>query len=142
MSNTDLIKRFLELQYAGELDRGFDECAVEDFWWVVGSDGNAGLNAAIPWAGVRHHGRAGYLGFTRMLYGEFDVEDFSAHHFAEAGDRVYVEGHFRFRHKSTGRVADSDFLARFVVTDGRIAGGQFYENTFGVAAARQIESNP
>ncbi|MDY6940456.1 MAG: hypothetical protein SWY16_22715 [Cyanobacteriota bacterium] len=54
-----------------------------------------------------------------------------------AGDRVFVEGHFTFRHRTTGKIADSDFLAAFRMENGRISGGQFYENTAGVAAARQ-----
>jgi len=50
---------------------------------------------------------------------------------------VFVEGSFRFRHRQTGRIAESDWLARFDMRDGRIAGGQFYENTYAVAAARR-----
>ncbi|MEM8796401.1 MAG: ketosteroid isomerase, partial [Pseudomonadota bacterium] len=56
--------------------------------------------------------------------------------FSDTNDTVYVEGRFVFRHRETTKVAISDFIARFDMRDGRVAGGQFYENTAAIAAAR------
>ncbi|TCU38632.1 hypothetical protein EV129_104236 [Rhizobium azibense] len=57
----------------------------------------------------------------------------------DAGNQVFVEGHFRLQHRETARIADSDFLARFEMRDGRIASGQIYENTAAVAEARRAD---
>ena len=81
--------------------------------------------------------REGYVGLTAMLFSEFEALSFEARRYVDAGEVVFVEGHFNFRHRRTGRIADSDWLARFDLRDGRIAGGQFYENTHAVAAARR-----
>jgi uncharacterized protein len=50
-------------------------------------------------------------------------------------DKVFVEGHFKFRHRKTGKIAESNWLTRFDIKDGRIVDGQFYENTYAVAMA-------
>lgn len=136
LAPTETVARFFELQYAGDFDTAFRELATEDFTWVVGSRDNDELRTGIPWAGHRHNGKAGYMELTGQLFGEFEVIDFRPDWFHDAGDRVLVEGHFRFKHRETGYIADSDWMARFDMRDGRIAGGQFYENTFAVAAAR------
>lgn len=36
-----------------------------------------------------------------------------------------VEGHLTFRHRQTGKIADSEWIARFEMETGRIAGGNF-----------------
>ena len=139
MTNADKVREFFRLQYAGDYDEGFARYAHPDFRFVVASRDNDALRAAIPWAGYTHEGRAGYEGLYNALFGEYDVETFEPTAFTEAADggKVYVEGHFRFRHKETGKIADSDWCARFDMRDGRIAGGQFFENTQAVADARR-----
>lgn len=102
---------------------------------------NDELRAAIPWAGHRLEGRAGYIDLVTRLFGEFEPLDFDPRRFTDAGHAVFVEGHFTFRHRETHRIAESDWLARFDMADGKIAGGQFYENTFAVAAARRPEGD-
>lgn len=134
--NVQIVKTFFERQYAGDFDGAF-ELASPDFSFAVASRGDAELNAAIPWAGTILNGRNGYRAMTDKLFGEYDVESFEIQHYLDGGDRVIVEGHFRFRHKGTRRIADSDFLARFDMRDGKVAGGQFYENTLAVAASRR-----
>ena len=139
MSNADRVRDFFRLQYAGDYAQGFARHAHADFRFVTGSDGDADLRAAIPWAGYVHEGQDGYRSLYEGLFGEYDVEAFEPRSFAEAvtddGAKVYVEG--RFRHKTTGRIAESDWCARFDMRDGRIAGGQFFENTYAVAMARR-----
>jgi ketosteroid isomerase-like protein len=135
-SNLEVVKSFFAATYAGDFDRAFREHTQPEFTWITGSASNEELRAAIPWASVLHVGREGYLALTNQLFSEFESLSFEARRYSEAGDRVYVEGHFRFRHRTTGKIADSDWVARFDMRAGRISGGQFYENTYAVAAAR------
>jgi ketosteroid isomerase-like protein len=134
--NIDAVRGFLEAQYAGDFDGAFDRHANPEFTWAVGMSDNVQLTTAIPWAGRRLAGADGYRTLTGELFGEFESLLFDPRRFSDVGDAVYVEGYFRFRHRRTGRIAEADFCARFDMRDGRISGGQFYENTYAVAAAR------
>lgn len=138
LSNTEKVAKFFELQYRGDFDTAFREYADPDFCWIVSSADNEELRAAIPWAGYEHEGKEGYINLTSQLFDEFDAIAFEPRHYLDGGDRVLVEGHFRFKHKQTGKIADSDWIARFDIKNGKIAGGQFFENTYAVAAARQL----
>lgn len=133
----EIVQKFLEAQYAGDFDTAFDNYALPEFTWIVSSANNDHLKALIPWAGYEHQGKEGYINLTKMLFGEFESLTFEPQHFTDASDRVYVEGHFTFRHRETGKIADSDFIALFRFQEGKISGGQFYENTADVAAARK-----
>jgi ketosteroid isomerase-like protein len=135
--NTETVRSFLSTQYAGDFDTAFGKYAAPDFTWIVSTANSDELRAAIPWAGHRFEGKEGYIRLVSMLFSEFEALEFTPSHFTDAGDKVFVEGHFVFRHRETGRIAVSDFIARFDMRDGRISGGQFYENTAAVAAARE-----
>jgi uncharacterized protein len=103
----------------------------------VGSANNAELQAVIPWAGHELSGKDGYLRLTELLFSEFEPIVFRAVRYTDAGAMVFVEGHFTFRHRHTGKIADSDWIARFDMKNHRIVGGQFFENTAAIAAARK-----
>jgi uncharacterized protein len=135
-SNIEIVKAFFAAQYAGDFDRAFQEYVHPEFTWIVGSARNTDLQAAIPWAGHELSGKAGYLRLTNLLFSEFEPVVFQPNRYTDAGSMVFVEGHFTFRHRRTGKIADSDWIARFDMEEGRIAGGQFFENTAAVAAAR------
>jgi uncharacterized protein len=135
-SNAEIVRQFFDAIYAEDYDRAFADYADPAYRFVVGSAANPELQAAIPWAGRTLQGKTGYLELVGLLFGEFEPISFETDGYAEADDQVFVEGHFRFRHRRTGKFADSDWLARFEMKDGRIAGGRFYENTYAVAAAR------
>ena len=136
-TNVETVQKFFEAQYAGEFDHAFQTYAHPNFQWVVSSGNNEELRSAIPWAGYTHQGKDGYVRLVTLLFSEFEALEFEPDRYTDAGDRVFVEGHFTFRHRQTGKIADSDWIARFNMESGRITGGQFYENTAGVAAARQ-----
>jgi uncharacterized protein len=91
---------------------------------------------AIPWAGRSLTGLSGYKELTGMLFGEFESLVFDTQEFFDVGSDVFIVGTFKFKHRKTGKIADSDFVGRFRMKDGRIVGGQFYENTYAVATAR------
>jgi uncharacterized protein len=136
LSNTKVVEGFLKCQYEGDFDTAFGSFASPDFVWVVGSAENENLTAAIPWAGRRLEGKAGYIELVELLFGEFEPLKFDPYRFTDVGFAVFVEGNFKFRHRRTMKIADSDFIARFDMADGRIKGGQFFENTYAVATAR------
>ncbi len=135
-SNIAAVKGFLEAQYKGDFDTAFANYAQPEFRWVVGTSDNADLRVAIPWAGYEHVGKEGYIRLTTLLFSEFEALEFDAQKFTDAGQSVFVEGRFVFRHRETAKIAVSDFISRFDMRESRITGGQFYENTAGVAAAR------
>ncbi|MEO1050737.1 MAG: nuclear transport factor 2 family protein [Bacteroidota bacterium] len=136
MSNIETVQGFLDLQYQGKIDEAFASHADKNFSWIVGSRANEELTKAIPWAGYNHKGLEGYKTLVSLLFGEYDAEVFEVHQYHEVNDQVFAVGHFRFKHKETGKIADSDFIGRFEMKQGKIAGGQFYENTHAVAAGR------
>lgn len=135
-TNVDVVKAFLTLQYEGRIDEAFQTYAIEDFSWVVSTQDNSELTSAIPWAGFSHKGIEGYKALTNMLFGEFEALEFEPRDFYEIADKVFVIGFFKFRHYQTEKLAESDFIGLFNMQDGRIKGGQFFENTYAVAAAR------
>lgn len=135
-SNVAAVQGFLDSQYAGDFDTAFGRYAHADFTWIVSTADSDDLRAAIPWAGYAHHGKEGYITLTTMLFSEFEALEFSPAKFTDTGEAVYVEGRFVFRHRETAKIAKSDFIARFDMRDHRVIGGQFYENTAAVAAAR------
>lgn len=135
--NIQTVQKFLEAQYAGDFDLAFQAYAQPNFQWIVSSNNNESLRAAIPWAGYTHQGKEGYIRLVTLLFSEFEALEFEPGRYTDADDRVFVEGHFIFRHRTTGKIADSDWVARFDMQDHRITGGQFYENTAAVADARK-----
>ncbi|WP_024802872.1 alpha/beta fold hydrolase [Nocardia sp. BMG51109] len=130
----DVVRRYFGHIYAGEIDAAA-AMLHPDFTWLVGTE-SAELTAAIPWAGQVWHGRDGLRDLVEMLFGEYESAEFQARDFYPVGGHVFVRGYFDFRHKSTRKRAAGDWLADFEVIDGAIRGGQFFENTYAVAAAR------
>ena len=112
-TNTTAVRRFLELQYEGDIEGAFRRHAHPDFQWVVSTRDHDGLRDAIPWAGYTLEGKSGYEHLVGLLFGEFEPLEFTTTTFTDAGDRVFVEGRFVFRHRQTTKLAISDFLARF-----------------------------
>jgi pimeloyl-ACP methyl ester carboxylesterase/ketosteroid isomerase-like protein len=135
--SVSIVERFYDCVYAGDLD-GAAALLDEDFTWLVGTE-SVELTAAVPWAGRVLRGRSGFLELVTTLFDEFESLEFRAQEFYPVGDAVFVQGHFAFRHNVTGRNAVSDWFARFEVGGGRIKGGQFFENTYAVAAARTVD---
>lgn len=139
-TNIETVQKFLNAQYAGECDYSCQAYAQPNFQWIVSSNGNENLRTTIPWAGYSHQGKEGYARLMTLLFSEFEALEFEPSRYTDAGAHVFVEGHFTFRHRQTGKIADSDWIALFDMKSGLISGGQFYENTAGIVAARQTES--
>lgn len=137
--NIQSVRGFLDTQYAGDFETAFRDFAQPDFRWVVSTADSDDLRALIPWAGYEHKGKEGYIRLTNCLFSEFEPLEFNPSRYTDVGDTVFVEGRFVFRHRETAKIAVSDFVSRFDMRDGRIAGGQFYENTAAIAEARRAE---
>ena len=133
----ETVRGFLNAQYAGDFETAFRDFAQPDFRWIVSTADSDDLRAVIPWAGYEHKGKDGYIRLTNCLFSEFEPLEFDVSGFTDAGEKVFVEGRFVFRHRETAKIAVSDFISRFDMRDGRITGGQFYENTAAVAEARR-----
>ncbi|MEM7550407.1 MAG: nuclear transport factor 2 family protein [Bacteroidota bacterium] len=136
ITNVEVVQNFLSLQYEGNIDDAFSNYAHQDFYWTVSTQNNEELNKAIPWAGKEHSGKKGYEELITELFGEYEAKKFEVYNYYEVKDKVFAVGHFDFQHYKTGKMAQSDFIGMFTVTDGKINGGQFYENTYAVAASR------
>jgi ketosteroid isomerase-like protein len=117
----------------------FATMCIPDFRFVVSCARNDDLRAAFPWAGHEHKRREGYQRLTTLLFSEYELLTCEDHAITDAGTQVFVEGHFRLRHRETAKIADSDFLARFEMRDGKIVCRQMYENTAAVAGARRAD---
>lgn len=132
-------KRFFSTQHCGDVDDAFCDYVHPDFRFAVSCACNDELRAAIPWAGYEHKGREGYQRLTTLLFSEYELLAYEIKRFTDAGNQVFAEGHFRLRHRETAKIADSDFLARLEMRDGKIVRGQMYENTAAIAAARNAD---
>ncbi len=137
LKNKDVVQNFLALQYEGKIEEAFANYADPNFEWIVSSGNNPKLENAIPWAGMTHKGLEGYKNLTGLLFGEYEALAFDAKEFYEIGNKVFMIGHFKFKHYKTQKIADSDFVGLFNMKNGKIAGRQFYENTFAVAEGRR-----
>lgn len=137
--NIQSVRGFLDTQYEGDFETAFRDFAQPDFRWVVSTADSDDLRALIPWAGYEHKGKEGYIRLTNCLFSEFEPLEFNPSRYTDASDTVFVEGRFVFRHRETAKIAVSDFISRFDMRNGRIAGGQFYENTAAIAEARRAE---
>lgn len=136
MTNKETVRAFYDFIYQGKVDQALSECATTDLEWLVAIE-NSELNAEIPWTGIVHKGYDGFKELNEQLFGEFEAVLFEARDFFADGDTVIVFGTFKFEHRQTGKIADSDFAVRITMRDGKMARGHFFENTFGVAAARK-----
>ncbi|SCW38194.1 Ketosteroid isomerase-related protein [Rhizobium mongolense subsp. loessense] len=123
--NIAAAKGFFAAQHCGDLDDAFGTYAHPDFRFVVSCACNDELRAAIPWAGYEHRGREGYQRLTALLFSEYELLAYETTRFTDAGTQVFVEGHFRLRHRETARIADSDFLARFEMRNGRSSAARY-----------------
>ncbi|MEM8909826.1 MAG: nuclear transport factor 2 family protein, partial [Bacteroidota bacterium] len=131
-----IVQDFLRLQYEGQIEAAFQAYAHPDFQWVVSTDRSPELQQAIPWAGYAHQGKAGYEQLVGTLFGEFESKHFEVEEYYSVDNKVFAVGHFSFQHRTTKKMAESDFVSVFHFKEGKISGGQFYENTYAVAAAR------
>ena len=135
--NIATVKAFLKAQFAGEAERGFHDYASPSFNWTVASRDSPDLTAAIPWAGFTLKGAEGYKNLMDLLFGEFEPLEFKPSAFYDAKEVVFVMGTLAFKHRKTEKIARSDFVSRFDIFEGKVGGGQMYEDTYAFASARK-----
>ena len=83
---------------------------------------------AIPWAGT-HRGREGIAEFFSLLGEGLEFELFEPLEFVAQGDTVVVLGHERSVVKPTGRRFEQEWAHVYLLRDGKIAKGRFFEDT-------------
>ena len=137
LSGKEVVQNFLTLQYEGKVEEAFRNYADPGFKWVVSTNNNPELTKAIPWAGYEHYGLEGYKNLNALLFGEYEPIEFNTDEFYEVANKVFMMGNFKFKHRVTEKLAETDFIGVFNILDSRITGGQFYENTYAVAEARK-----
>ncbi|MCX8279197.1 MAG: ketosteroid isomerase [Mesorhizobium sp.] len=137
--NVEAAKGFFEAQRGDGLDAAINGYVHPDFRFVVSCVCNDELRALIPWAGYEHRGCEGYRRLITLLFSEYQSLACETTRFTDAGNQVFVEGHFRLRHRETAKIAESDFLVRLEMRNGRIVMGQMYENTAAIAEARRAD---
>ena len=90
----------------------------------------------VSFAGKRS-GRDQVAEFFSSLADQQDVLEFSPTDFIAQGDKVAVQGSYRWRVKATGREYGGDWVHVFTVRDGRIVRFQEYMDTAAAANAYQ-----
>lgn len=131
-SNVDLVKSAYEAFSRGDIRGVVATLADNVDWYIQGP-------ASIPMIG-RRHGPQEVAEFFKIVSDTEEAEEFEPKEFIAQGDDVVVLGHYRWRMKSTGRVAESDFVHVFVVRNGKIASYREYTDTAAFAAALGVSS--
>lgn len=99
------------------------ERLTEDVDWVI-----PGPASVIPYAGARK-GREGALEFFTRYAESLEMEAFEPREFVAQGDKVVVLGYERFRVRTTGRIAETDWALVFTFRDGQVSRLQSFEDT-------------
>lgn len=131
-SNVDLVKSAYEAFSRGDVRGVLATLADNVDWYIQGP-------AGIPMMG-RRHGLQEVGEFFKTVSDTEEAEEFEPQEFIAQGDYVVVLGHYRWRMKSTGRVAESDFAHVFVLKGGRISSYREYADTASFAAALGVNS--
>jgi len=90
----------------------------------------------ISFAGKRS-GRNEVAEFFSSIADQQEVLEFSPQTFIAQGDKVAVQGNYRWRVKATGRDYAADWVHVFTIRDGRIIRFQEYTDTAAAANAHQ-----
>ena len=90
----------------------------------------------IPFAGKRQ-GPEQVGQFFASLAELQDVLEFTPQSFTAQGDKVVVQGHYRWRVKATGREYGADWAHVFTIRDGKVVDFHEYTDSAAVVAAYQ-----
>ena len=112
-NNIEVAKLFFAAIFAENFDRAFADYANSNFRFVAGSMDNPELQKAIPLVASYASAKQDTWWNDATAFFGVRVSEFRGYPIPDAGDKVFVEGHFRFKHKQTGKIADSDWLTRF-----------------------------
>lgn len=107
---------------------------TEDIEWRL-----PGAPDVLPFAGLRR-GHAQVIEFFKIVGETIEFEQFETREFIAQGDKVIVLGRSLDRMKPTGRVAENEWAAAFILREGKIASYQIYEDTAALVAALSPDS--
>ena len=100
-----------------------------DYTWRV-----AGEKMHYPTAGV-WRGANGVTEFFSLVAQTQDALEFSPREFYAAEDRVFVLGHYKWKLKKNGKIAEADFVHIFTVKDGKVSAFAEFTDTATFAEA-------
>jgi len=123
----DLIKTFHSLAASGNFDAALALFAEDA---VVVSHGPASNPLAR-----RYEGSQGVAQFFAKVGELFEIQQFEAHEFIDAGATVVVLGRERSKVKTTGRVFDVPWVQIWRTHDGKVTGLTDFFDTGSIAAA-------
>ena len=124
------VQQFFSRLGAGDVGGVVDLFAESVDWDVPGP-------AALPWLG-RRSSRAEVAEFFQILGASLAAEDFVVGKILVDGDDAVVLGETRQRVIATGKSFHTPFAAHFTVSDGKITGYRFFEDSYAVAEAAGI----
>lgn len=133
MSAACVLQSYFAETMGGDLsavDRYFSEAPD----YVLVAEHNRTLSEVLPWVG-RQTDREGIKWAYAALLAELEVLEATQDFVVESGEQVAVFGTFRYRARSTGRVADTAWSIHAAVHDGAIVSYRFHEDSHAVAAA-------
>jgi len=130
--NVALVKSAYEAFSRGDINGVLAALSDDVDWHIQGPSG-------IPMIG-RWRGHQEVADFFKIVNDNEEAEEFTPHTFIGDGENVVVLGHYRWRMKATGRVAESDFAHAFVVRDGKVISYNEYTDTAAFAAALGVSA--
>lgn len=117
----------------GDIDAVIASLDPEVAWTV---NGPRQIRLMVP-----RHGRDGVAGFFKDLAEDQEVLAFEPREFVAQDDRVVALGHYSWRVRATGRIAESDWVHVFTLRDGKVrrfdefTDSSKFAEAYGLAAA-------
>lgn len=132
-ANLQTIKKAYEAFGRGDIQTILSLLTDDVEWTLPGP-------SEVPYAGKRH-GHAGTAEFFRLLAQADEVLTFEPRDFLAQGDLVVVLGRYSARVRSTGRVAESDWVHVFKFRGDLVASWHEYYDTAAYAEAYRTTAN-
>ncbi|HEX8845339.1 MAG TPA: nuclear transport factor 2 family protein [Pyrinomonadaceae bacterium] len=126
--NVQIVKEAYAAFMRGDIPAILNTLADSVVWFLPGP------TDVIPVAGERR-GREQVEEFFSILDETQEAQQFEPQEFIAQAEKVVVQGHYRWRIKSTGREAASDWVHVFTFRDGKVVEFREYYDTAAVAEA-------
>jgi uncharacterized protein len=127
-ANIAIVQNCYALFFRGDLPGLIAQMTDDIVWESVGS------RADYPILG-EWKGKEGVMKFFETLVATHEFTEFTPKQFSADGDTVFVRGHYAFKVKKNGRVAEADWVMIFTLKDGLVHRFREHTNTAALAAA-------
>lgn len=119
--NTSKVQEMYAAFGRGDIKAILNQIDDDCVWEAEGS-------ANTPTAG-RYCGRAGVADFFKRVAATWEMEAFEPREYIAQGDNVIALGHYRWRARVTGRIAESDWAMLFTLRNGKLVRFREYTDT-------------